>query len=780
MENPKRKPILYNGEIYGQPIQKGSGGGPKEMNISYDEARGNLLRDLNTTRAVLREMPKRSRLPNEVVLSMVLQPEFIAKSYYPDSLFDLGATKFGISEIGSRIFKMKSENTGEEEELEKDEDSYSLSKLFFLRATEESLNALENQLNKSTFFQKKSFITDIRKISSLGLLDGEDQILGFSDNWREGRIEAVLHPFEIDRHVAQEHFFSLIKNHGVNPETISFKQYSSGVSFVSFSGDREVLKSLKGYNPLRTAHPLKMRQLPNFSRGTDIAGGPKAPVFTKKSKIVVGVIDGGLHPSNPYVKDYAEAEFSVSGNPLSVYQDHGTMVSGALLYGALNEYGKDDTLPEPPVSVKSFGVLSDTTGQDPELYDVIDAMEKIIPSNPDISVYNLSLGPRGPILDDSISRFTYACDLLSKEHNVLFCIAVGNDGAVPGYDRIQAPSDSVNNLAVGAYTKRNGVLTRAPYSSIGPGREGSKMKPDIVAFGGCDQYPIHLVSNNPGMKTWNMGTSFSSPIVARAAAQLIGESNNVIDALVAKTLITHSAITDSAYSHELGHGSLPDQVNEIVDCRDSSYTLIYRGEIEQGKYAEFPIPWDDTIVKGVTNFKYTATVLTDVDHLSTDDYTSSTVELTFHPNKYKYLFTNTGNKPIDGKSKKTEVVDIIANPERAELLIKEGWTQANFPLSDSPTKQFQTESDLRADLKWDSLDSRNMNKRSNGISNPAFHVHALQRGARKNSSKKVKFAIVLTVTAPKVYADLYNNILQSYDALLPLEMNINAEVQVNS
>ena len=778
MAKPKKRPILYNGELYGQPIQKGGGGGSKEMRVSYEEARANLISDIKETRSILREMPKSSRLPNEVVLSLVLHPEFIAKSYYPDSLFDLGSERFGIKEIGSRIFRLHKENEGEENEVDKDD--YEVSKLFFLRATEKSLDAFERQLNKSIMVQRKAFMTDVRKISSLGLLNAEDQILGFSDTWEEGQIEAVLHPFEIDRKISLEHFYSLINKYGVDENSIRYKEYPSGVTFISFEGNKEIVKSLEGYNPLRTVHPIKMRQLPNFSRGYDIKGGPNAPKFTRKSNITVGVIDGGVHNSNPYIKDYTDSEFSVSGNPVTQYQDHGTMVSGAVLFGPLNMFDQNDTLPEPPVSVKSFGVLSSSSLGDHDLYGVIDAIEEIVPANKSISVYNLSLGPRGPILDDSITRFTYACDLLSKEHNVLFCIAVGNDGDLEGYDRIQAPSDSVNNLAVGAFTKRDGKIIRAPYSSKGPGREGGKMKPDIVAFGGCDQFPIHLVSNEIGMKVWNMGTSFSSPLVARAAARLIGESNNVIDALVAKALITHSAITESAYCHDLGHGALPDEIEDITDCKENSYTLIYRGEIEQGKYAEFPIPWDETIDKGTANFKYTTAVMTDVDHLSTDDYTSSTVELTFHPNKHKYQFVNTENKLIDGKPKKTELVDVEANPERALFLISEGWTQSNFPVSDSPTKQFQTESDLRDDLKWDSLDSRTLNKRTKGISNPAFHIHALQRGSRVRASKKVKFALILTVTAPKAYADIYENVLQQYEALVPLEITVENEIQVRS
>ena len=55
------------------------------------------------------------------------------------------------------------------------------------------------------------------------------------------------------------------------------------------------------------------------------------------------------------------------------------------------------------------------------------------------------------------------------------------------------------------------------------------MKPDIMAFGGCDQHPIHLISPKVGNKVWSQGTSFASPIAASLAGRLVGESNNTID-----------------------------------------------------------------------------------------------------------------------------------------------------------------------------------------------------------------------------------------------------------
>lgn len=764
----QRRPILYNGQTYAKPVTKSSGGGSKQMKYTYEEARDFVLSDIANAKTNLKQMPSSSRLPNEVVVGIVMQPEFSAKSYYPNSLFDLDSEKFGLKEIGSRIYK------NDKSESEKRHEASS-SKMFFVRATEESLTKFENQLNKNVLTITKGFQEDIQKISSIDILEGNDQILGFSSDWQSGKIEAVLHPFDIDKEKAITHFINKVTEAGANRDKIKYKTYSSGVTFVSFDADKKILKSVSGYNPLRTLHPLKMRELSSFHRGTLIDGCPNPPVFKTKSPIVVGVIDGGFDISNPYLNNYVDSEFIVSGSSFKELIDHGTQVTGAVLFGPLNKYRNTDTMREPKVSVKNFGVLS--SASDPDLYDAIDAIEKIVPVNKNIKVYNLSIGPEGPILDDSISRFTYSCDLLSNKHNILFCVAVGNDGDVPGYERIQSPADAVNSLSVGSYTTLNGKKIRAPYSSIGPGREGCKMKPDVLAFGGCSQHPIHLISSEIGKKVLSMGTSFSSPIVAGIAGRLIGESNNVIDPLIAKSLIIHATSNNKVHTYETGHGFIPDDPETIASCVDKSYTLIYKGEIESGKYAEYLIPWINSIEEGNVTFKWTVAVLTDVDELSSDDYTSTTVEVAFYPHQSKYLFRNIDKKLLDGKKKDSEVVDVLTNPERANYLAENGWVQGTFPKTDSPVSQYKTESELRTDLKWDSLDTRLMTKKAKSVYSPTFHVHALGRGNR-SENKKVKFGLILTVIAPKAKIDLYNRILNVYNALIPIQLKSVVDIDV--
>jgi subtilisin family serine protease len=766
MSNNPRRPILFNGEVYSSPVEKRNVGGAIEYPLTYDEARTQVIDGIRTTREYLRQMPQGSRLPNEVVMCIRMQPKFSAKSYYPDSLFDLNKTRFGLQEIGSRNWRGETIENNENQVIPSKPD-----KLFFVRTTERGLTRFEQELNKSEYGVSKGFIEDIRKVSSLDLLSSAEQILGLSNDWSNGRLEAVLHPFSIDRDVALQHFLDHIGKVGADISQVKYKQYGGGVTFISFDGNIELIQSLRGYNPLRTLHPLEVRGLPSIERGLSATGGPLPPIFKQKSSIVVGVIDGGAVPGNPYLDNYIEIVNSVSGPVDDMCLEHGMQVSGAVLYGPLNKYSSKDVLPEPAVSVKSFRVLSANPEYDPELYEIIDAIEDIIPANEGkISVYNLSLGPAGPVLDDSISRFTFACDLLSKQYNVLFCVAVGNDGEKEGYNRIQSPSDMVNGLAVGAYTKIDGIKGRASYSCIGPGREGNKMKPDLLAFGGCGQNPIHLVGPVVGGRVWNAGTSFASPIVAGAAGRLIGESNKAIDALIARTLLIHSSIEADTDIHsvDLGHGFLPDDLDKITTCQDKSYTLIYKGELEPGKYAEFAIPWENEIEDGKVSFHWTVAVLTDVDHQSPDDYTSSSVEMVFYANRSKYTFSKGG---------KNKVVDISVDSKKAQDLLDDGWKQSNFPASDSSPARYRNEDELRADLKWDSLDTRVIRKKAVGVKDPIFHIHAISRGNRVNQSK-VKFALILTVHAPDAKVDLYSRVLNRFSALVPLTLNAQSTVPV--
>lgn len=760
MDSNKKRPILYKGEVYSKPIEKRRLYIPKEPSTPYEVARENLLNNLHTINTKLKETPDSLKLPNETVICLRFEQEYAAKSYYPEALL---RGNQDLHEIGSRIWRDKKKKQEE------------LGKLFFLRTNENGLQNFESKLQKATKNLPKDFINDVRRVYSLDLLKSEERALGIDKEWESGQIEIILHPFDLDRSLTLNHFKKLALNAGINLESIRSKQYdSNGPTFISLHGNREIIKILSQYNPIRTLHPITFRELSVNFRSTPTPNAPHPPKFTKKSPTIVGVIDGGYIQGNSSLDNYVEEIDVVKGVSIPGCQSHGTLTTSAVLYGPLHKHSKTDTLPEPSVSVRNFKVFSATTpsSNDIELYSIIDAIEDIVPANNDIQVYNLSLGPKGPILDDHINRFTYACDTLSIKHNVLFCVAVGNDGEHANYDRIQSPSDMVNGMGVSAYTLIDGSPQPAPYSCKGPGREGNKMKPDMAAFGGCERFPIQLVSHNSGAREHTYGTSFSTPLVSAVAAKLIGESNGVINALTARLMLTHSASLRKDYEHcsELGHGLLPESTDYIMTCDEGSYTLIYEGEVDKGKYREFEIPWTDEIISGKATLHWTTAVQTNVDPNSPEDYTSSSVEIRFYPNSNKYIFS---------KDNQTKIVDIEKDSLLAQELLAEGWTQSNTPQGSSTPKPFTAESDLRKDLKWDSLDIRKTSKMVGSLRNPIFQVHAISRGKRNNSTK-VKFAIALTISVSNKDIDLYQKIRAKYNVLTPINMSIQTQIQTHT
>lgn len=765
MTNSNRKPILYKGEVYSAPVQKKGGGGKIDYPVSFQSAKNTILENIDIVEDKLRALPDSSRLPNEVILCVRMHPDFSAKSYYPETLFDGDSEKYGLQEIGSRLWKL------DKEKPIKKKTKSNEAKMFFVRGTESSLLKFKTQLSKSESTLQKGFINDVRKLVSIDLLDETEQIVGISKDWEEGRLEAVLHPFDLDREISLQKFLDLLKLAGIASETINFKQYENGITFVSMVGNRDALSLLSGFNPLRTLHPMEFRYFVN-TRSIAQAGSPKPPKFTVRPEVTIGVIDGGYVPGNtsldPYVKicnDY------VSGPVIPECASHGTQVTSAVLYGSLNGYKNSDHLPEPVVSVKNFRVISSTMKDDPDLYEIIDAIEKIIPDNPTIKVYNLSLGPRGPIYDDHISRFTFACDLLSEKMDILFCVAVGNDGEVQGYNRIQAPADMVNGLAIGAYSNVNGLITRSPYSCIGPGREGNKLKPDLSAFGGCDQNPIHLLGEISNERVLTQGTSFSSPLASAAAGKLMGYSSEDLSSLTTRALLIHG-VSENGTGHTIegGHGSLTEDIEIMASCPTQSYTLIFKGEIESAKYIQLPIPWTDEVSQGKVSFRWTSAVVTNIDPQSPDDYSTSSIEISFYPNNSMFLFK---------RGKQTKRIDTaLISSDELTTLTNDGWEcKSIFPVSESGQNPFQSENELRADFKWDTLDTRSISKKVTGVKNPMFHIHAMERGKRRNSPK-VKYTLILTVTTSSAEIDIYAKVRAKYSALVPINLNLNNQINV--
>ena len=112
-------------------------------------------------------------------------------------------------------------------------------------------------------------------------------------------------------------------------------------------------------------------------------------------------------------------------------------------------------------------------------------------------------------LDGDKAFISRTASMLARKGMILVNSA-GNSGMGP-WKKIVFPADANDILTVGAV---NAQKKNAPFSGVGPTQDG-RVKPDVMALGS----PASLISGR-GMIVRDMGTSFSTPIVAGLVACL--------------------------------------------------------------------------------------------------------------------------------------------------------------------------------------------------------------------------------------------------------------------
>lgn len=774
MSVEKSNLILANGEAFVDQIDKSSPGPPPRPPRDYSQARDHVRSELIASLDKLESIPLEKRFSDETVLCLRLHPDFTAKSYDPEAMFSLVPE---LEKVGSRNYLQDLNSVATSprvtKKLEKDTTEQK-SRMVFVRGQEAGFKRLIRTLDRPESSLTGAFKTDIQRIERFDLLGELEQLAAFDQypDWKEGRVEIVLHPSDHTVREQLELFENLFRDSIHSLGKIREAAYSNGPLFVSCRMHREELGRLGLVNPLRTAHPLVFKG-PEDLRGAPSFPAPARPIADSKSTTKVGIFDGGIDVSHPYLKDFSEEDSSLSiGTPPDPeYVAHGTAVASAVLYGPLNNIPSSDTLPSPPVSVVSFRVLPTSDPTDIDLYESIDVIEAVIPARKDISVYNVSLGPAGPILDDTISRFTFALDALAREHKVTFCVAVGNNGEQSGgMERVQSPSDLVNGLGVGAWTTRDSKKIVAPYSCVGPGRECGKVKPDLTAFGGCDQNPIHLISPSHGHKVLTYGTSFSSPLVASLAGQLKSTLERG-DALLARAMLLHWAEhPDGDPDYKLGHGVSAESIDEMVTCGPNQVSILFQSSLQATKTVKLPLLLPvGAVGSGKIRVTWTVATTPEVDPNHPTDYTKVCIEDTLYPNENLYGLT--APKGLSGK--KSATLHLVDDAQEIQSLLDSGWKQSGFPKTASGNR-YRTDEQRKEDCTWEPVVRRTVSKKAESYESPFLLLHAIPRHGTKG---RVDYAVIVTITATSD-VDLYGAVLKAYPALQPVRLRSESELRI--
>ncbi|SUY47662.1 Subtilase family [Clostridium putrefaciens] len=748
----KKRPILAKGEEYIVPHKHDNGFSKGDKRLSFEEARYKLSNQVKDVISCINQTPQEF-IMDEVIVNVKMDVDYSAKSYHPNAFIK----HINAEDVGSKKW-MKEITLKDKTKPNK----IKLGKEIFLRMSKITLQTLEEQLRSGDDFSKGA-IDNIRSIESIYFDNHSILISKFDADWTDGRVELVLHPFESSTEKAKNQLMKLINQYGGETSKVKFKTYASGITFVSAVLTRETLTHVLRFNPIRTAHPIFLKQLPIIRSSGMGMPLPPPPLNVQQSTIKVGVFDGGVNVNNPYF-----AGCVIENNPILTpkdnnFLDHGMGVVGAALYGDLSGYGLKDNLATPIINVESFRVFPLSDYNDIDLYEIIDIIEDVVPKRPDINVYNLSIGPYGAIDDDNITRFTYAIDELSKDGKTLFVVAVGNDGDLSDDQlcRIQAPSDAVNCLGIGAYSqKSDGTFERAEYSSYGDGREGCKIKPDFLDFGGSTTNPFQLISGSANGRSFSCGTSFSAPLVTAKAAEIIGRCN-FGNPLLARVLLVHTAQHPEYKADRfIGHGFANQKVEDILSCVDNSVTTIYQSKLRPTQAIKLPLPYIGNLnYSGKVVVEWTIALSTEIDAKNTEDYTLSCIEDTFYPSQNKY----TMSKTINGK-RKTKVVNLASDHDTIEELIADDWRLGNNPNSYSDfSNKYKTEQERKNNFKWDTVIKRRAVMAYKNLKDPYLVLHAMDRYG--HDAEFVNYAVAVTMDYIDSTEDVYDLTLKTYNKL---------------
>ena len=295
----------------------------------------------------------------------------------------------------------------------------------------------------------------------------------------------------------------------------------------------------------------------------------------------IGVIDTGFS-NEVYFSDWVETtnllpkEIDLTPNDYL----HGTAVTSLIVDGPSLNPDLDDGCGR--FKVKHFTVAA---GDRFSSFSILKNIERIIASNPDVKVWNLSLGAKFEINPNFISPEAAILDKIQCKYDVVFVIAGTNKSDKEPFKMIGAPADSINSIVVNSVT-HNGKPTT--YTRTGPVLSFF-IKPDIAYYGGANDKKIKVYTNR-GIE-YVQGTSFAAPWIARKMCYLISILG--LSREEAKALLIHSTTTwekQKLDPYKIGHGVVPKRIEDVVNTPNDEIQFIISGISEEYDTYNYRIP----------------------------------------------------------------------------------------------------------------------------------------------------------------------------------------------
>lgn len=766
-----RRPLLGGGERLQQPVDRLSGGGPKYHPQTLEAARGLLGPQVATLQQTVATTPAPLR-GDRVVFEAKVLPNYLANSYFPDHLFRAADLIPVGARGGTGPYRTRSKPPEERP-----------TKVYLLAGDERSIAKMASIVESPVPPQGVTPTAhEALRQFDLIRMPPIDDVLRVPETMPTGEMitwEAVLNPSvdvsgqltEHERQAVMAKWIDWIHELG-GEVAIDYQRVIKGMTFVPIRLASDAGPAAAQFNPLRALRPMpKIQQIPVGPLRvvtTDAQVPVPPPGQRPQSTVRVAAFDGGVDDTLPHLAPFVQAIEVTPEPPAPADVAHGTMVAGAILYGAIEP---GDQLRTPDVGVDVFRVTpppAPASGQfDVDLYWILDRISDVVTSR-DYPLVNLSLGPRLPIEDDDEPHaWTARLDELTEQTGTLFVAATGNDGDkdhLAGLDRLQVPADIVNGIGVGACDSRAPFAPwrRAPYSGVGPGRPGARIQPIGLAFGGVRTNPFQGLVPGPAVGA-ACGTSFATPVATHGLSSLtalLGAS--VAPPSVLRAFAVHYAEpTDALPADEGGFGRLAERYDDAFELAANEVTVLYRNSIEREQAVSLPLPLPTNLItRGSVHLRWTIAFTALTDPADAVDYTQAGLEVSLRPHARRYRFKDPGTG-------RYVVLDTQTQSQQVAALLRAGAVPPVLPTT-ADASRFKNETLQREEGKWETTLHYTKSMRATSLHEPQLTVNYLAReGGALADATPLEFAMLVTITAPDGTA-LYDQVRQHYTVLTPL------------
>jgi hypothetical protein len=711
--------LIGFGETLTAEVTPPRGGGGKKHPYTFQQAQKRLIPQVKALSSRIQNVPDEAVPDGKLVACFTLHPAYYGKSYFPENIFD----KSGLCNIGSKSTRIKPE-ISTNSRLPDEQATTTL----YMAGSVENFDAFRSILTTgSTQVQQK----EIAQFETIEYFEPTQKIKYIDQGRSKHKLEVVLQTGG-NIEIISDCFNDYAESRGCVVD-FSRSLSSGGLLFLPVEAESDSIEQLAEYTHLRAVREMaELRiQKPSVFRHASLMSAPDLPKDNAiDSNVKVAIFDGGLGINNfdTWCNEITYSALATNAD----YLAHGQEVTSTVLFGHIQD-GQTE-LPRPYSNIDHYRVIDPTNDQDVDLFDVLHRIKGALTSKK-YQFANISLGPRLPIDDDDVHTWTAILDEVISQTGTLVTIAIGNDGEEkPELNRIQPPSDMVNGLAVGAASTCDTGWVRAPYSCVGPGRSPGLVKPDGLAFGGSKSHPIKLLSPLANSVVETAGTSFASPLALRSAIGAYTDIATQVTPLTTKALLIHFADDKNLSRSEVGWGKFPETTEEFIFCDDTEATVVYQGTLNPSKCLRADIPFPDIPMRGNVIIKATFCYFSQLDPEHSGNYTRSGLEV---------VFRNDAN-------------DISK-------------TKSFFKQKD----MFETEQEARTDAhKWETTLKNQKSFRATSLNDPCFYISYHTREKSKATSDSpmppLPYVLVVTVSQPRT-AGIYNNILQRYQTLQPIQ-----------